>query len=1349
MKRWKSYGLLFLTILLSMVFVVPASAADSESNLVKNSTFSNKMAKWTTYSWVNESSEFSENDGVLTLESEELNHVVLQQKITVAPKTIYRISGQVRMSDIVAEGQATGGMGLDYTYAMIYGDPAKTEWQDIDFYVRTQKRQKQVTLNLSLGDYGNLSRGKIEFQNIAFEKVDAAPNGVDVLEAESYNDGGGDGVLPADVTYGVLWRNVIFAVLGAAILYAVYRWSLQSGWSLSNATTDNIAAAVLVVGFILRLVLTITSAGYPNDTQAFASWSARVTEVGPGQFYEEGYFADYPPGMMYLLWFSGLFNRLLGITDGASGAGLIVLMLPTLICDLAVIIVAYRYAVKRWDNNIGLGICIILAFFPATLFDGAMWHQVDSILTLTLVLVFILLDKKKFIGAGALYGLAVLLKPQALMVGPAFAMCYILYIIDAFQEQKEKQNRAGMTAIIKTILAAAAAIVVILIGSWPFKGNQEAFWLVDKYYTTGTSYPYASVNAYNLFSLMGHNFQPETDLIPLLSISYKTLGNIFILIIIGITVVFALKARKKKTFDIYLLSAFLLMGIFCFGPRMHERYAYPALIFLVFAWLKLRDKGIMNAFIFLGASQLANMSVALYSLNYPLPNSYMTLTVQTIIAIANILGFVYLAIVCYDVFVKGKINTDITGNVYQEMLTISAGETTLSKTLKATDDSTLELSKESVEEQMTEVIMDTKKKDKNFNSFFRAKQSLDAPSLNRHWWTRKDTWFMLGITAIYAVIAFINLGTTQVPETYWRGTTNASVVMDFGEIKTISQIWVYGGICDGAVEFAPAEAADTSVSEVSINYDVMYRWSVTSLNNTFTTDKLIMKVTSGNVWINELAFIDAEGNVVTPMIETVDEQITDASDILIQEKYDEIAADQKSSVRHLFDENNLVPANPSSNNGMYFDELYHGRTAYEHLNGMTVYEFTHPPLGKILISLGIAVFGMNPFGWRCVGTLIGVLMLPVFYALAKRMFKRSEFALFATTLFAFDFMHFVQTRISTIDVYSVFFVLLMYYFMFEYWQMNFYTDGLKKTLRPLGLCGLFFGLGAASKWTCIYAGVGLAVLLFMSLYRRVNEYYLARSALKQSVPDTPEYEQAQHYVKKTERLPRNILYTILFCVGVFVIVPGIIYFFSYIPFPFFKFDDMGSTVSSFVDMQKSMFRYHSTLEARHPFESTWMSWLVDGRPIWYYAGANEFLPGTQVASIAAFGNPVVWWAGLIGVVLLIYYSIQKKFTDKIAIFILVGFASQLMPWMLVTRASFIYHYFGSVPFIILALTYVLLQLWNEEKYRSKVKGIMIFLVIATIVLFVFFYPILSGMPVPDWYAKLLEWFPSWRFYSHR
>ena len=155
---------------------------------------------------------------------------------------------------------------------------------------------------------------------------------------------------------------------------------------------------------------------------------------------------------------------------------------------------------------------------------------------------------------------------------------------------------------------------------------------------------------------------------------------------------------------------------------------------------------------------------------------------------------------------------------------------------------------------------------------------------------------------------------------------------------------------------------------------------------------------------------------------------------------------------------------------------------------------------------------MTPFGWRNMGTLAGVLMLPVLYAFLKRLFGHTPLSACGTVVFAFDFMHFVQTRIATIDSYAVLFILLMYYYMYR-----FVTE---RKLRCLALSGVAFGLGAASKWTCIYAGAGLAVIWLLHWVFRL----------------------------KKERDFRALAENILFCLVFFVLIPGVIYYVSYYPY---------------------------------------------------------------------------------------------------------------------------------------------------------------------------------------------------------
>ena len=94
--------------------------------------------------------------------------------------------------------------------------------------------------------------------------------------------------------------------------------------------------------------------------------------------------------------------------------------------------------------------------------------------------------------------------------------------------------------------------------------------------------------------------------------------------------------------------------------------------------------------------------------------------------------------------------------------------------------------------------------------------------------------------------------------------------------------------------------------------------------------------------------------------------------------------------------------------------------------------------------------------------------------------------------------------------------------------------------------------------------------------------------------------------------------------------------------------------------------------------------------------------------------------------------------------VMVFFLSQLLPWVLVTRCTFLYHFFPCLAFLILALTLCLGELAQHSPPAAKRAGVGI--LAAAAVLFVWFYPVLSGLPVPAAWAASLKWLPSWGFY---
>jgi dolichyl-phosphate-mannose--protein O-mannosyl transferase len=108
---------------------------------------------------------------------------------------------------------------------------------------------------------------------------------------------------------------------------------------------------------------------------------------------------------------------------------------------------------------------------------------------------------------------------------------------------------------------------------------------------------------------------------------------------------------------------------------------------------------------------------------------------------------------------------------------------------------------------------------------------------------------------------------------------------------------------------------------------------------------------------------------------------------------------------------------------------------------------------------------------------------------------------------------------------------------------------------------------------------------------------------------------------------------------------------------------------------------------------------------------------------------------------MIYLAYKKK--DRIAVFLLIGYLAQYLPWFFVTRITFIYHYFPSVAFVVMMITYSL-QLLKNRMSSGKFLLLLGFYSAAVFGLFLLFYPVLSGQPVSTEYVDhWLRWLNSW------
>ncbi len=266
----------------------------------------------------------------------------------------------------------------------------------------------------------------------------------------------------------------------------------------------------------------------------------------------------------------------------------------------------------------------------------------------------------------------------------------------------------------------------------------------------------------------------------------------------------------------------------------------------------------------------------------------------------------------------------------------------------------------------------------------------------------------------------------------------------------------------------------------------------------------------------------------------------------------------------------------------YFDEVYHAKSARQYLAGENPVEWVHPPTAKLLIAIGVAVFGYEPWAWRLPAALAGIALAPVFFFFARRVLRTERAALLATVLLLADGVYLVQSRTAMTNIFAVLFQLAAAF----RWCRSVLEDRASGPATWL-LFGTFLGLALSTRWTSLWAAGFLGLVFLVVRGRRLLR-------------------------------PRELALLLV----AFVVLPVSLYVLSYGPLLAQwhgrgEFQEASGAVERLWREQKNVWNYHANLNATHPYFSKWWTWPWLYRPTWYFfENKNEIVRG-----IIAVGNP--------------------------------------------------------------------------------------------------------------------------------
>jgi Gpi18-like mannosyltransferase/predicted membrane-bound dolichyl-phosphate-mannose-protein mannosyltransferase len=1049
---------------------------------------------------------------------------------------------------------------------------------------------------------------------------------------------------------------------------------------------------ILFAGFLIRLLF-IHADGFKNDVGTFEAWALTLAEHPMREFYDKAGFADYPPGYFFVLWGVGHFYKFFVHDDPGYNILKILVKLPAILMDLVdgylIFALVRRFASSAW----AFAAMALFVFNPAVIFISAYWGQVDSVaagVTLGALLLIVNADRASrnvlsiyTVFAWLALAYSILIKPPAIVIVP-------LFLAFPFATRDGAVRIARLRATGLGVLAALVMAYDVAIAFHPVLNPIAEFhWLYDRYAYASGVYAYSSVNAFNLYALVHHFWESDTQIVPDWAMFNRHIGLPqyvwgILLLAVAVALVVSRYVQRREIIALLEGAMILSLGYFVLSTRMHERYIFNAMALAV--PLVFYRRRYLYATFLLSATLLGNL---IYSLDYLY---VMDAKIQGVDAgnlmpylsrpasFANVLTFFYLG------YVFLGSGSDVLDRVDLGGLAARAGE--------------------------------------SVRRWFAPLEGLTAMTVR--------DWTIAGaMTAGSFVLTFVNYwfpAEKIFDEIYYARAGEEYLqhreIFEFTHPPLTKLIITFSMILFGGMH----GLGDTGWGWRFMNLVVgalmvlvLYCFAKRILGST-----LFASMAAGFLLFDGFHF--AQSRIATPEITVAFFSLTTiyafyrywiAAQVRVAPKLEKRAVAPEIGALAVLTVLAFVltfaVAHSQSTAARIVAFLYFELGAYLAVR-VFLPRFMKPPAltsyadGSFVVekSLETPDGGSVPAGSAAIvpGEATRIEKGKLSYVEAP---PRIEYARGGTVRYATPEGEAVFTPDGTMQA------------------------GDAKVVASdsrlwLWLLSISAGCLAACKWNGLFDFFVVWLLVAVVV---LQPYW---SAVLRGMGRPAEYRPA--FLGN----PRGFSLDIV--MGTMLFVGASVYVLSYIPY-----FTLGHGLGDLVELQNGMYWYHHNLKATHPYSSEWWQWPLLQIPVSYYY--HDFRTGAAlsdgakccVGEILALPNPVVWWLGLVSVPYVAWLAWRER--SKGYILLITAYFIQWLPWIASPRLAFEYHFFPNLAIICIADAILMQRIWKlSEPMRAKYSWPRVAVggyLAAVLIAFVFWYPVVSGTQLTynEWSARML------------
>lgn len=354
--------------------------------------------------------------------------------------------------------------------------------------------------------------------------------------------------------------------------------------TIETETSSKVKLGVLLaVGLLLRIPF-MSNEGFAIDVHSFEAWASTLASQPLAQFYSPKMFADYPPGYLYVLAVIGHVYAFLA-PHGSSVLFKHLVKLPAVLMDIVDGYLIYKIGRRFASERVALLASAFFVLNPAVIFISASWGQVDSISAgLALLALYLILrsnDDRSAVFSPSIF-CAWIAFAYSLLIKPQAAILIPLFVAFAFLSPERRRIRLLSTAA--GILGGFLLALALTLPFHPTANPVSAFaWLYERYTFGKNVYPYNSVNAFNLWTInfgrQGWFWQPDTRIV--FGFAQYVWGIVLLLAATALIVIRYIQSRTDRA--LVEGAALLTLAFFMLATRMHERYLFDGLLFTIAA----------------------------------------------------------------------------------------------------------------------------------------------------------------------------------------------------------------------------------------------------------------------------------------------------------------------------------------------------------------------------------------------------------------------------------------------------------------------------------------------------------------------------------------------------------------------------------------------------------------------------------------------------------------------------------------------------------------------------------------------------------------------------------------------